>query len=1315
MKRNSLVKRMLVFSLSAMMAAGLVPGTAYAAASEETATVSAKEMSEIPKITSFQFDGKAELDLTKGQEASLPATIQMNWQDMDGVSVEFTSESGNDWFTLYFNRNSGTWSSPVLEASGAHSSGIYRPSYVTVWRGEEWYQFSRYNVFAPIPKVLRDCEVNVKATGEQESPSQQPELQVTAISVSKSEFNGPITDTVNDTVNVTFKGKPEYNLEYANVVFYNKEGGSNFSVNLQWDGNATRRFDANGCYTAEIPLTALNEYMKNGTYEVSYIGATISVPEKNQRFGHWDIDNDWEHWETLQKPTVTITGNQEDTAAPVLKELRVDKTRIKGGGILHFTADIVDDKSGLDESVYMNFTRADGQTQGINLEYDQTKKCFEGSAFVSDEAVDGIYQMMYFQVRDKAGNELYYHEDTIPEEFRIVLTVENGVEEEIKEEVTEENVSQYLSYEAPALEYNGDDQSDDVKKAVSVTEEYTEKFSTDDVELLFRKQDSNDEFQNDIVDAGNYDVYASVNAYEIKTKAPVKLGTAVVDKHTVTLEDIYVEDTVRPYERGGWEVEHNLKNWWLRWENIKIVYKDENGQELEEGSTDDGGHPMNVGTYKVYVSYEEDDNCTALAETDTGKKLTITKADVASEYTFDSYVINNQDSWQAGYELQGYIDDWMLDGKDHLDNVSATVSVKDDADKKYLTDISFGDYDIYGENGEVIDTVKAVKFNLTDEAKQVTENKTILLHVDFGDSFTNWTAEIDLPIVITPKKALWMWLAEDQRFIYDGNEKPLIFEVRGDEEFGAISGSAVKINEKDPEQDPFTVKITKDGETVSALKEAGRYIVSAVYDDGTYYGEMTWGGWVEPKRVDSLEGLLKLNRDTLVYNGYDQTVAIHNAIAVEDGIAISKEDFDAYIDCEGPATEVGTYDVYASCDWENDKTKNYEWDGDLKIGTITIAKLSVSADSKGSVTIKVGDKAISNTDPHVTLEYYKGSEKLQSAPTAPGTYKVKVAYTDDTYLHEPVTAEAEYTIPSQTTPSDPGSGSGSSGAGGSGNAGGSGTGSAATPSTGDKKDDGKAESKPVTVTKEDGTQVTTTETKAEDGTVQAKVELKNEKTGVEATVNVTKDADGKVTEATAAVTQTSEDKKAGISADAIAQITEAAGTKDIEVTTKIVDANGKTVCKLTVNAEDLKAGNQMKVLKIDSKTGKMSLVNKSTYKVDKDGNIAMDDLKKASYMVLTKSEADAFSKAVLKTVKVETAKKNVTEGKKTKITLDDGLDMNNVAKITYKTSKKSVATVNKNGTITAKKAGKVTVKATVTLKNGKTKTVKMTITVKNAK
>ena len=56
--------------------------------------------------------------------------------------------------------------------------------------------------------------------------------------------------------------------------------------------------------------------------------------------------------------------------------------------------------------------------------------------------------------------------------------------------------------------------------------------------------------------------------------------------------------------------------------------------------------------------------------------------------------------------------------------------------------------------------------------------------------------------------------------------------------------------------------------------------------------------------------------------------------------------------------------------------------------------------------------------------------------------------------------------------------------------------------------------------------------------------------------------------------------------------------------------------------------------------------------------------------------------------------------------------MANVSKITYSSTKSSVAKVDKKGKITAKKAGTATVKAKVTLKNGKTKTVTMKVKVK---
>ena len=94
------------------------------------------------------------------------------------------------------------------------------------------------------------------------------------------------------------------------------------------------------------------------------------------------------------------------------------------------------------------------------------------------------------------------------------------------------------------------------------------------------------------------------------------------------------------------------------------------------------------------------------------------------------------------------------------------------------------------------------------------------------------------------------------------------------------------------------------------------------------------------------------------------------------------------------------------------------------------------------------------------------------------------------------------------------------------------------------------------------------------------------------------------------------------------------------------------------------------------------------------------------------NEASAVEKQILATVKVKKTSATITEGKKLTVQMSKKLDMDNVAKITYSTSKKSVAAVSKNGQITGKNTGSADITAKVILNNGKTKTVKMRITVR---
>ena len=212
----------------------------------------------------------------------------------------------------------------------------------------------------------------------------------------------------------------------------------------------------------------------------------------------------------------------------------------------------------------------------------------------------------------------------------------------------------------------------------------------------------------------------------------------------------------------------------------------------------------------------------------------------------------------------------------------------------------------------------------------------------------------------------------------------------------------------------------------------------------------------------------------------------------------------------------------------------------------------------------------------------------------------------------------------------------------------------------------------------------------------------------EVTVTVTKDTAGKVTEASAEVTGT----KAEISADMVSRIVEAAGTDHVAITANVTDKEGNIRYTVTADAKDLTAGKKLSVVVVDKKTGAYKLVNAKTYTVGKDGTLHVNLAAGSDYRMLSAAEIKNVEKAVLKTVAVKKTTASIKEGKNTKIQLSSKLDLDNVKKITYTSGKKSVAVVDKNGKITAKKKGTVTIKAKVTLKNGKTKTVSMKIKVK---
>lgn len=308
------------------------------------------------------------------------------------------------------------------------------------------------------------------------------------------------------------------------------------------------------------------------------------------------------------------------------------------------------------------------------------------------------------------------------------------------------------------------------------------------------------------------------------------------------------------------------------------------------------------------------------------------------------------------------------------------------------------------------------------------------------------------------------------------------------------------------------------------------------------------------------------------------------------------------------------------------------------------------------------------------------------------------------------------------------SGGDSSSGGGSVSGGGSSAGGGTVVNPDNKTEDTKTEVKPDgtrvetktdTVKNDQGNEVKseTTTIKNADGTVASvttTIEIKDTATNTTINMVVKKDAAGEVTEAKAeieavAVAGKNGKAKTTLNADAAEQMIQAAGTEDVTIKQTVRDDKGNTLYTVETDAKNLVAGRKLTLVEI--KDGKQILVAKSA-KVDTNGNFTIL-APKGEYQLLNETQMKTLRKQILATVKP--AKKSVTikKGKKAAISLSKKLDKANVAKITYRSTKKSVVTITKNGKATGKKKGTAVIEITVVLNDGTKKVIKTKATVKN--
>lgn len=476
----------------------------------------------------------------------------------------------------------------------------------------------------------------------------------------------------------------------------------------------------------------------------------------------------------------------------------------------------------------------------------------------------------------------------------------------------------------------------------------------------------------------------------------VQEGTT--EKHQTTLDDFVVKNAVDVYNDDGcfadiWEVKEPLD-----WSKATLTYRDENGQAVE--------CPKAVGTYKIYVSYQGDDQCSALAETDTGRILTIKKESrEESDAGFDVKVVNSKDTGRQTIDLKSDVA-WASCGSQSEADAALAVVYVDKDNEKYITDLAYDPQK------------KSIEFKLTDAAASL-DKKSMTIHAYFGDSFSNRELNLEIPLTIANRQEVEIGIQNHDK-IYDGSEQKITYTVYGSSEdagFKTIEGTKENISD-------LSVTLTREGEPVNEIRDGGSYRIHVVYDNGTYYGEQNAYLWVEPKSLtgEELKNKISFSNVTTSYDGDSKREEIMKTIKIPNDLGICLDDiyFRKQNESEnyGAPWEVGTYDVIVL----RGESQNYRWDSDVTIGTLTIKKQALTLDNfqindQQSIvgtndsldydTIGAGlywDKIHLSCKTEDGKEISPEDKNENGYPKNPGTYKIYVSYDgDDCYEAFPET------------------------------------------------------------------------------------------------------------------------------------------------------------------------------------------------------------------------------------------------------------------------------------------------------------------------
>ena len=315
----------------------------------------------------------------------------------------------------------------ALLMSGLIIAGASLPAYAQVQPDAprpEIVQETQQQENEPEPLTIGESGgETVKPDTPMGTPDSKPPV-LHSVSIDKTEIEAGVGGTVTMTINAT---DDVSGISWMQVKFINKKNG--------------RELEGYRSFTQGEPLELkieISEFEGTGLFELN----EISLVDKAENRVYYQAKTEHYTPENIV-PVCSFTvknpvAEKEDITAPVLNQIKIDKTEVTAPGVVTVTIDATDDVSGISWMLVKFINKKNGRelegyrsfTQGEPLELKIKISEFEGT---------GLFELNEIVLVDKAGNRVYYHEKTenyTPENIVPVcsFTVKNPVAE--KEDIT---------------------------------------------------------------------------------------------------------------------------------------------------------------------------------------------------------------------------------------------------------------------------------------------------------------------------------------------------------------------------------------------------------------------------------------------------------------------------------------------------------------------------------------------------------------------------------------------------------------------------------------------------------------------------------------------------------------------------------------------------------------------------------------------------------------------------------------------------------------------------------------------------------------